>query len=261
MAARKRLVIGWLVAVPAGKSQSDTAAASTTVSEFDRWTALAHAINAGNYLNATSLQPILESQFSADRTVAAISELQRIQPRVIEGQALDFLISERDPRSIAIGEILDLYRRKTASYTVTAPLVAGYRLSPEAVGTPAQLRQFGRHIGTAYQITDDLLELFSTANPNSGPPSDLVEGKRTLPLVLAFQNGTLDQRERLATSMAEDLDENTADTIREIIVETGAKAESEAIADDLLTQGLDTIENLDTPFLESIASLTTTRNY
>ena len=50
---------------------------------------------------------------------------------------------------------------------------------------------YGRHLGTAFQLVDDALDFDATAEDlgkNIG--DDLAEGKATLPLIYAMQNGS-----------------------------------------------------------------------
>jgi octaprenyl-diphosphate synthase len=54
-----------------------------------------------------------------------------------------------------------------------------------------RLAAYGRHLGTAYQLVDDVLDYRS--NPKERGKNlgdDLAEGKPTLPLIYALKNGT-----------------------------------------------------------------------
>ena len=66
-------------------------------------------------------------------------------------------------------------------------------------GVPAEVRRslaaYGRHLGTAYQLVDDVLDYRS--NPKERGKNlgdDLAEGKPTLPLIHALKNGSEAQR-------------------------------------------------------------------
>lgn len=56
------------------------------------------------------------------------------------------------------------------------------------------LRSYGMHLGTAFQLLDDVLD-YSGAEADTGKHlgDDLAEGKPTLPLIYAMQNGTAEQ--------------------------------------------------------------------
>ena len=80
----------------------------------------------------------------------------------------------------SVEEIVDMERLKTAVYSFEAPLQAGAVLAgaPESVITA--LGKFGRDIGIAYQIVDDLLGVFGDEHATGKTTiGDIREGKRT----------------------------------------------------------------------------------
>lgn len=97
----------------------------------------------------------------------------------------------------SLSDVLDMYRLKTARYTVALPLAAGARLAiSRAAGHPlgkavpgallSALEAFGEAMGIVFQIQDDRLGLFGDAKTLGKPVgSDLKEGKKT-PYILAL---------------------------------------------------------------------------
>ncbi|MDK9709003.1 MAG: polyprenyl synthetase family protein [Desulforhopalus sp.] len=73
-------------------------------------------------------------------------------------------------------------------------------------GTPGQvkaLRDYGVNLGCAFQIIDDLLDyLGDPARTGKTVGNDLVEGKITLPLILAMNSAAAGDRERLLAILA-----------------------------------------------------------
>jgi len=110
---------------------------------------------------------------------------------------------------IAEGEVLQLMNVHDADVTEasylhvirykTAKLFqAAGRLGPVLAGAPAAteaaLADYGMHLGTAFQLIDDVLDYsgdLSETGKNLG--DDLAEGKPTLPLIQAMRTGTRDQ--------------------------------------------------------------------
>ena len=64
------------------------------------------------------------------------------------------------------------------------------------------MARYGRHLGTAFQLIDDVLDYRSDSQQlgkNLG--DDLAEGKPTLPLIYALRTGTEDQRRIIRRSI------------------------------------------------------------
>ena len=112
---------------------------------------------------------------------------------------------------IAEGEVLQLMNMHDADLSVddylrvirfkTAKLFeASARLGAVLAGADAQVEEscaaYGRSLGTAFQLIDDLLDYEgATAQLGKNVGDDLREGKPTLPLLLAMERGTAAERE------------------------------------------------------------------
>ncbi|KXA92999.1 hypothetical protein AKJ64_01660 [candidate division MSBL1 archaeon SCGC-AAA259E17] len=96
----------------------------------------------------------------------------------------------------------------------------------------SSLETYGWKVGTAFQIRDDLLGLFGEEEETGkSVTSDIEEGKRTLPLVMAYRRGTESQKEKIKSIVGSEPSENEFKAIREIIKETGAKERCEEMAE------------------------------
>ncbi|HEY5041502.1 MAG TPA: polyprenyl synthetase family protein [Verrucomicrobiae bacterium] len=81
-------------------------------------------------------------------------------------------------------------------FTLSCDLAAF--LSGAAADQRAALREFGAAVGTAYQIYDDCVDLFSTeAEAGKSLGTDLAKGKLTWPLLLAWENAGAKDRSSL----------------------------------------------------------------
>jgi octaprenyl-diphosphate synthase len=94
-----------------------------------------------------------------------------------------------------IGEerYLQIIRDKTAKLFETASR-AGAIISDAPPDVEECLADYGAHLGTAFQLIDDVLD-YSGAETDTGKHlgDDLAEGKPTLPLIYAMQHGTAEQ--------------------------------------------------------------------
>ena len=119
--------------------------------------------------------------------------LSRATTVIAEGEVLQ-LLNMHDP-DVSQESYLRVIRSKTAKLFEAAAqlgaLVAGANDAQiEAAG------EYGRSLGTAFQLIDDVLDYAGDAaeiGKNVG--DDLREGKPTLPLIYVMENGTAEQRE------------------------------------------------------------------
>ena len=81
---------------------------------------------------------------------------------------------------------------------------------------------YGQHLGTAFQLIDDVLD-YSASPEDTGKNvgDDLAEGKPTLPLIHAIHNGTPDQA-RLICKAIENGGHDNMQAVCSIIESTGA---------------------------------------
>jgi geranylgeranyl diphosphate synthase type I len=139
------------------------------------------AVLAGDFTLALATQALASSRVPEGRWPAVLRRFAQMQLDAVIGQKLDVL---GDGSAIE-----DVYRLKTASYTVQGPLLLGLELGPGAPppGAAVALEAFAVPLGVAFQLRDDLIGAFAdesvTGKPRGG---DLRAGKRTLLVNLAL---------------------------------------------------------------------------
>lgn len=139
---------------------------------------------------------------------------------------VDFSIAAEVPR---VDDIIMMERLKTAVYSFESPLQAGAILAGASEEVVLTLGDFGREIGIAYQIVDDLLGVFGAeAETGKTTIGDLREGKRTV--MIAYATGTAEWAQIGTLHGSPDLDEAGAERIREVLNSCGAKAFAEDLA-------------------------------
>lgn len=132
------------------------------------------------YSRAFQMMAAVRSQ----RVIEIMAEATNV---IAEGEVLQ-LMNARDPDTTE-QRYLEVIHRKTAQL-----FQAGAEVAAVVSGTAPELQhalaRYGRHLGTAYQLIDDVLDYHSdpeTRGKNLG--DDLAEGKPTLPLIHALRNG------------------------------------------------------------------------
>lgn len=111
--------------------------------------------------------------------------------QLVEGEMLQL---EKLGRVIRENEYYDLIFKKTACLFHVS-MCLGAVLAGASASMEEQLGEYGRNLGIAFQIVDDLLDLTATEAALGKPvASDLREGKATLAVVHAYQHGTAQDR-------------------------------------------------------------------
>jgi octaprenyl-diphosphate synthase len=96
------------------------------------------------------------------------------------------------------------------------------------------LAEYGRNAGLAFQLVDDLLD-FTASSEQLGKPvlSDLKEGKVTLPLIYAMENGHRKERELVARVLEEkEFNSVKPETIVSLVRDSGALDRARTLAHD-----------------------------
>jgi octaprenyl-diphosphate synthase len=145
------------------------------------------------YMQAFSLA-LEERNFHVLDLLISLTQ-QMVEGELLQMQKLGHLINEE--------EYFDLIYRKTAClFSVSMQL--GAAVTDASQQTEAALGEYGRNLGLAFQIVDDVLDL-TAAEDVLGKPvaSDLREGKATLAVIHALERGTGADREAIRTVLNE----------------------------------------------------------
>ncbi len=116
------------------------------------------AILAGDALQTYAYEVLARLHCPADRRVRIIAEIARgtgTQNGMIGGQVMDLEAQHRrpDPKTLEY-----IHRSKTGAL-ITASLVSGALYAGAAPPDTERLRRFGRDVGLAFQIVDDVLDV------------------------------------------------------------------------------------------------------
>ena len=133
------------------------------------------------YSRAFQMMAAVRSQ----RVIEIMAEATNV---IAEGEVLQ-LMNARDPDTTE-ARYFEVIQRKTAQLFQAGAEVAAV-VSGAPLATQQALAAYGKHLGTAYQLIDDVLDYQSdpeTRGKNLG--DDLAEGKPTLPLIHALRNAT-----------------------------------------------------------------------
>ena len=114
---------------------------------------------------------------------------------VCEGQQLDMDFEERD--DVTIGEYIEMIRLKT-SVLLAGSLQIGGIIAGAGRDDLNRIYRFGEQIGIAFQLRDDLLDVFGDASKfGKQVGGDILANKKTYLLLKAFENAGSAEKERL----------------------------------------------------------------
>ena len=144
------------------------------------------AILAGDVLFSKAYQVISKSKLSANSTNQLVSRLAKACVDVCEGQLLDVKMAEE--RKIPTqSEYITMIGKKTAAlFDVSCAM--GAICATQKIKDISNLSSFGRNLGIAFQITDDLIGVMGDPKITKKPVgNDLREGKKSLPILMAIK--------------------------------------------------------------------------
>ncbi|MGB7904129.1 MAG: octaprenyl diphosphate synthase [Steroidobacteraceae bacterium] len=160
----------------------------------------------GDYLYSRSFQMMVEL---GDLRIQEV--MANATNTIAEGEVLQ-LMNAHDPETTE-QRYLEVIYRKTAKL-----FEAGAQMAAILSGSPREIEEamvdYGRHLGTAFQLVDDALDYQATAEElgkNLG--DDLAEGKPTLPVIYALAHAPAAEAARLRAAIEtggiDDLDQIT----------------------------------------------------
>lgn len=161
------------------------------------------AILAGDGLLNMAYETMLNAPFTAQRPAQAVAAMREIARRagvcgMIAGQTLDVKLEGCAPSRESVRYI---HLHKTADL-LTAPVTAGLMLAGAADEQIEAGRIYGRGLGLAFQIVDDLLDLEGDAallGKETG--MDAQRGKMTWPAVCGVETARADAKQAVAEAV------------------------------------------------------------
>lgn len=185
-----------------------------------------HAINVGSNMQAMVDVAVLRlaDQFSGDQIVQVFRIITKAVVLMTEGQFLD--MAAQDAHEMSLGEYFRMTGGKTAAL-IEAALRVGAVLGTHDTNAIEHYAAFGREFGLAFQCRDDYLGIWGEPASTGKPVgSDIVQGKRSLPIVHALTQAGPDStrgqslrdalRARDVTTVLEELDTlGTADFVQD----------------------------------------------
>ncbi len=200
---------------------------------------LSAAVLLGDLALVWSDQMLNSAGLTHEQTSRVAPYYNEMRVELMAGQFLD--IHEQTQKTTSVDRSMKIARYKSGKYTIERPLHLGAAMS--AAPSPeiyAGLSAYGLPLGEAFQLRDDLLGVFGDPSVTGKPAGDdLREGKRTVLIAITNERQSESQREIARKYFGKpDLDAEGVAVLREIIENTGARAELEATIERLTDEAL-----------------------
>ncbi|HTO87412.1 MAG TPA: polyprenyl synthetase family protein [Thermoanaerobaculia bacterium] len=181
----------------------------------------------GDYLYTKSMGIALDE---GDLTILKV--LSDTTLAMIEGEII--AIEKIGSIQVTREEALEIIRRKTADLFSAACRLPAHFAPGGDLFAAERLAEYGRCLGVAFQLIDDLLDYTGNVEAVGKPVlNDLREGKLTMPLILALPRASAAEREKVAAVLRErDFKSVTSAEVLAIAERYEGIAETRALARD-----------------------------
>lgn len=181
----------------------------------------AQAILAGDGLLTAAFQLITMAHLDSDQKLLLLQQLAFASGTegMVAGQSADI---ESEHKQLVLEELAAIHERKTGRLIEFA-LLAGGVLANQPEEVVLILRNLASHLGLAFQIKDDLLDVTSTTQEQGKRTGkDETKGKNTYPKLLGLEEAftALDQEIEAANGLIELLEQNVSSFDGTLLKET-----------------------------------------
>jgi geranylgeranyl diphosphate synthase type I len=154
-----------------------------------------------------------------------------------QGQYLDIEYENR--LDITVDDYVTMAARKTAALFAASTSLGAY-LGSEDSRLPDFFRLFGKELGIAYQICDDILGIWGIQESTGKSANDISQRKKTLPVVYGLHNSRGEMRKRLEKLYSqESIEGDDVSEVVKILDQLGARDYAENLAEQHYLKGLE----------------------
>lgn len=209
----------------------------------------AASVLVGDFLYTRAFQMMAE--IGNLRVMEILAETTNV---IAEGEVMQ-LMNCNDPHLSEEAYFNVIYCKTAKLFEAATRLPAILSAANESI--ESALQDYGRYLGTAFQIIDDVMD-YTAASDVMGKSvgDDLAEGKTTLPLIHAIRTANDEQRQLLTRAIMERNGLDYLGQIQEILQQTGAFDYSRNKAEDEIRKAKLALSILpDTPYRKALMSL------
>jgi len=196
------------------------------------------AIILGDVACCLANEILAETNFDENLKNKAVNEMNKVIKKVCYGQILDVL---GEIKEVNEGDVLFLYKLKSATYTIEGPLHIGAILAGAREEELKELSRYAIPLGLAFQIRDDINGTFGDeAKTGKSNDSDIKQGKRTLMMLKAMNH----DKEFISSNLGKkNINKETIDNIKKMLKEKGSLDYCINLADKYVKEAIGFIKN------------------
>jgi geranylgeranyl diphosphate synthase type I len=203
------------------------------------------AITAGDLLFAKAFEALsdaIERGIPPHRVARATRILAHATSIIAEGQAMDLMFEEEE--DVSLDDYLTMIYKKTGALFEASAVLGGLTATDEAY-VLEELANFGRSLGIAFQIRDDILGIVGKEEELGKPVySDIREGKKTLPIIYALKELDGKDREKLIMVLGKkDASRSELEEAAKLIEASGAIEYSEKKAREYVSKAVNSLRS------------------
>jgi len=204
---------------------------------------------AGALLNSFASEMLMTSGCDAQALVQAnLTFSKSLMQDTVLGWQIHYFQNNQSLSQATQEQFLKGLEYVTSRYTFVGPMKIGLQLTnDEEVLRQLEpiFTEYGRCLGIAFQIYDDILGLFGdTRETGKAVGNDVREGKKTLLIQEAFARGSHEEKEFLQQIIATQLSETELQEVKEIVKKTGALEHSQDLAQQYVKKGIQVLDQL-----------------
>ena len=195
------------------------------------------ALNSGDLMFTLAQNAILDNpnQLSAGVTIELLKLLQKTCIRLTQGQYLDLLFESKN--IITIDDYLEMISGKTAAL-LSCSTEMGAIISGVSEDKRLSAKTYGFALGMAFQTVDDILGIWGNEDViGKSVESDLVQKKKSLPVIYALQNS----EELRKIWLEKDISQKNLTRSKQIMTEIGARDFAEKTARYYTEEAMDSV--------------------
>ena len=163
------------------------------------------AINVGDTLTLLAMRPLADNQqrLGAQVAMRVFEDVERVARESAEGQAMELGWRFDNTPDVSESDYLEMVLKKTCWLATIYPLRVGAMIGTRGRVDPDRFIRFGFFLGTAFQIQDDLLNLYADESYGKERDGDLWEGKRTLMLIHLLRSCSAAEGQRIFATLGQ----------------------------------------------------------